>query len=132
MNSWEGSQLNEAKAILAYELTNLVHGKEEADKAKEASQALFGGGSNNENMPKCELSDTDFKEDGTIDLMAILVKGGMANTRSEARRSIEQGGVSVNDERITDVYKTYTKEYIGNTEMIVRKGKKVFKKIVLS
>ena len=131
MNSWEGSQLNEAKVILAYELTSLVHGKEEADKAKEAAEALFGGGSNSENMPKCELADADFKEDGTIDLMAILVKGGMANSRSEARRAIEQGGVSVNDEKITDVYQTYTKEYIGNADMIVKKGKKVFKRIVL-
>lgn len=130
MNSWEGSKLNEAKDILAYELTALVHGAEEAGKAKEASLALFGGGSNNENMPKCELSAADFNE-GKIDLMAILVKSGMATSRSDARRAIEQGGVTVNDEKITDVYTTYEQEFIGNTEMIVRKGKKNFKKIVL-
>ncbi len=130
MNSWEGSKLNEAKDILAYELTSLVHGSEEAGKAKEASLALFGGGANNENMPKCELGADDFKED-KIDLMGILVKAGMATSRSDARRAIEQGGVTVNDEKITDVYTTYEKEFIGNTEMIVRKGKKNFKKIVL-
>lgn len=131
MNSWEGSQLNEAKDILAYELTALVHGAEEAGKAKEASLALFGGGSNNENMPKTELEDGDFKEDGSIDLMGILVKAGLATSRSDARRAIEQGGVTVNDEKISDIYKTYTKEFIGNTEVIIRKGKKNFKKIIL-
>ena len=130
MNSWEGSKLNEAKDILAFELTGLIHGKEEAEKAREASKALFGGGANNENMPKTELSEEDFKE-GSIDLMGILVKSGMATSRSDARRAIEQGGVTVNDEKITDVYKAYDKEFIGNTEMIVRKGKKNFKKIVL-
>ena len=130
MNSWEGSKLNEAKDILAFELTTLIHGKEEAEKAREASKALFGGGANNENMPKFELSADDFKED-KIDLMGILVKSGMATSRSDARRAIEQGGVTVNDEKITDVYTTYDKEFIGNTEMIVRKGKKNFKKIVL-
>lgn len=131
MNSWEGSQLNEAKDILAYELTALVHGAEEAGKAKEASLALFGGGSNNENMPKTELEDGDFKEDGSIDLMGILVKAGLATSRSDARRAIEQGGVTVNDEKISDIYKTYTREFIGNTEVIIRKGKKSFKKIIL-
>ena len=131
MNSWEGSQLNEAKDILAYELTALVHGAEEAGKAKEASLALFGGGNNNENMPKTELEDGDFKEDGSIDLMGILVKAGLATSRSDARRAIEQGGVTVNDEKISDIYKTYTKEFIGNTEVIIRKGKKSFKKIIL-
>ena len=131
MNSWEGSQLNEAKDILAYELTALVHGAEEAGKAKEASLALFGGGSNNENMPKTELEDGDFKEDGSIDLMGILVKAGLATSRSDARRAIEQGGVTVNDEKISDIYKTYTKEFIGNTEVIIRKGKKNYKKIIL-
>ena len=131
MNSWEGSKLNEAKDILAYELTALVHGADEAGKAKEASLALFGGGTNNENMPKTELSESDFKEDGSIDLISILVKAGLATTRSDGRRAIEQGGVTVNDEKITDVYQSYTKEFIGNSEMIVRKGKKNFKKIVL-
>ena len=130
MNSWEGSKLNEAKDILAFELTGLIHGKEEAEKAREASKALFGGGANNENMPKTALSEEDFKE-GKIDLMGILVKSGMATSRSDARRAIEQGGVTVNYEKITDIYASYDKEFIGNTEMIVRKGKKNFKKIVL-
>ena len=130
MNSWEGSKLNEAKAILAYELTKMIHGEEEAGKAKEASEALFGGGANLENMPKFALSKEDFTED-KIDLMGILVKAGMATSRSDARRAIEQGGVSVNDEKITDVYRSYDIDYIGNGDMIVKKGKKSFKKIVL-
>ncbi len=130
MNSWEGSKLNEAKAILAYELTKMIHGEEEAGKAKEASEALFGGGANLENMPKFALSKDDFTED-KIDLMGILVKAGMATSRSDARRAIEQGGVSVNDEKITDVYRSYDIDYIGNGDMIVKKGKKSFKKIVI-
>ena len=130
MNSWEGSKLNEAKAILAYELTKMIHGEEEAGKAKEASEALFGGGANSENMPKFTLSKDDFT-DGKIDLMGILVKSGMATSRSDARRAIEQGGVSVNDEKITDVYTAYDIDYVGNADMIVKKGKKNFKKIVI-
>ena len=130
MNSWEGSKLNEAKAILAYELTKMIHGEDEAGKAKEASEALFAGGSNNENMPKCVLSNEDFKEN-KIDLISILVKAGMVASRSEGRRAIEQGGVSVNDEKVTDVYQAYDIDYVGSTEMIVRKGKKSFKKIVV-
>ena len=85
----------------------------------------------NENMPKTELEDGDFKEDGSIDLMGILVKAGLATSRSDARRAIEQGGVTVNDEKISDIYKIYTKEFIGNTEVIIRKGKKSFKKIII-
>ncbi|MBP5495054.1 MAG: tyrosine--tRNA ligase, partial [Lachnospiraceae bacterium] len=100
MDSWEGSQLNEAKEILAFELTKMVHGEEEATKAKEASKALFAGGGNLENMPSCTLTDEDFR-DGQIDLIGILVAAKLVPTRSEGRRTIEQGGCTVNDEKIT-------------------------------
>ena len=130
MDSWEGAQLNEAKEILAYELTKMVHGEEEANKAKEASKALFAGGGNLENMPSCTLTDENFK-DGQIDLIGILVAAKLAPTRSEGRRTIEQGGCSVNDEKITDIKKAYTKEEIAAGDFIVKKGKKSFCKIVL-
>ena len=100
MDSWEGAKLNEAKEILAYELTKLVHGEEEADKAKEASHALFAGGGNKENMPSVTLTDADFR-DGVIDILQVLVSAKLCSSRSEARRSVEQGGVSVNDEKVT-------------------------------
>ena len=130
MDSWEGSQLNEAKEILAYELTKMVHGEEEANKAKEASKALFAGGGNLDNMPTCTLTDENFR-DGQADLIGILVAAKLAPTRSEARRTIEQGGCSVNDEKITDIKKAYTKEEIAAGDFIVKKGKKSFCKIVL-
>ena len=130
MDSWEGSQLNEAKEILAYELTKMVHGEEEANKAKEASRALFAGGGNLDNMPTCTLTDENFR-DGQADLIGILVAAKLAPTRSEARRTIEQGGCSVNDEKITDIKKAYTKEEIAAGDFIVKKGKKSFCKIVL-
>ena len=130
MDSWEGSQLNEAKEILAYELTKMVHGEEEANKAKEASKALFAGGGNLENMPSCTLTDDDFK-DGQIDLIGILVAAKLVPTRSEGRRTIEQGGCTVNDEKITDVKKAYTKEELATGDFIVKKGKKNFCKITL-
>ena len=128
MSDWEGSKLNEAKDILAYELTNLVHGKEEADKAREASKALFGGGADLSNMPSCELTDEDFT-DGNIDLSAILVKAGLCTSRSDARRAAEQGGVSVDNEKETDFRKNFTKESIGDG-IIVKRGKKKFMKII--
>lgn len=109
MDSWEGSQLNEAKEILAYELTNLVHGEEEADKAKEASRALFAGGTSSENMPAVTLRDEDFR-DGRIDILGVLVSAALAASRSEARRAVEQGGVSVKGEKVSDVKTSYTKE----------------------
>ena len=121
MDSWEGSQLNEAKEILAYELTKMVHGEEEANKAKEASKALFAGGGNLENMPSCTLTDDDFK-DGQIDLIGILVAAKLVPTRSEGRRTIEQGGCTVNDEKITDFKKSYTKEELSAGDFIVKKG----------
>ncbi|HKM04202.1 MAG TPA: tyrosine--tRNA ligase [Lachnospiraceae bacterium] len=128
MNEWEGSQLNEAKDILAFELTTLVHSEEEASKAREASKALFAGGGSLENIPKTELNESDF-EDGMIDIVSLLVKAEMAGSRSEGRRAIEQGGVTVNGDKITDLKTSYTKELIAKEEFIIKKGKKNFKKI---
>ena len=130
MDQWEGSQLNKAKEILAYELTNLVHGEEEANKAEEAAKALFAGGGSLDNMPTATLTDDKFV-DGSIDILGVLVAAGMAASRSEARRAVEQGGVSVKGEKVTDIKATYTKETIGAEEFIVKKGKKSFKKIVV-
>ncbi len=130
MDDWEGAQLNTAKEILAYELTKLVHGEEEANKAQEAARALFAGGGNSEHMPTTELTDEDFMN-GTIDICGLLVKGEMTKTRSEARRAVEQGGVTVNDEKITDVKKAYTKEELTGVELIVKKGKKSFHKFTV-
>ena len=107
MDKWEGSQLNEAKNILAYELTSLVHGSVEADKAKAGAQALFSAaGGAMDNVPESALSDTDFTEDGTIDILAVLTKSGLVTSRSEARRAVQQGGVSVDGEKITDIGKS--------------------------
>ena len=128
MDKWEGRQLNQAKEILAYELTNLVHGEAEAEKAKEASKALFAGGGSSENIPVAVLSDDQFT-DGNIDILAVLVASGLAASRSEARRAVEQGGVTVKGEKVTDVKKTYSKEEIATEEFMVKKGKKSFKKI---
>ena len=130
MDKWEGSQLNRAKEILAYELTNLVHGEEEAKKAEEAAKALFAGGGNLENMPTATLTEEQFMED-KIDILGILVAGGLAASRSEARRAVEQGGVSVKGEKVADIKKTYTKDEIAAEEFIVKKGKKSFKKILV-
>ena len=128
MDKGEGSQLNQAKEILAYELTKMVHGEEEANKAQEGARALFGAGSA-ENMPTYELKDEDFR-DGIIDIMGILASSGLCATRSEARRAVEQGGVTVNDEKITDIKTSYSKEELKEKELIVRRGKKNFKKVV--
>ena len=128
MESWEGSRLNEANEILAWELTNLVHGKEEADKAMEASHALFAGGGSKENMPSTVLTDADFA-DNRIDLLSMLVKAGICTTKSDARRNVEQGGVSVNGEKVTDVKAVYEKDAFAE-EFIVKKGKKVFMKFI--
>lgn len=130
MSDWEGSKLNEAKDILAYELTSLVHGKEEADKAREASKALFSGGGNLDNMPTAELNAGDFSE-GSITLINILSKAKLVSSNSEGRRAIEQGGVTVNGEKITDVKKTYTSEEINKEDFIVKRGKKNFAKIIV-
>ena len=128
MDGWEGSQLNRAKEILAYELTKLVHGQEEADKAEAAAKALFGAGASSENMPKTELTDADFA-DGVIGLMDIMVKCGLVASKSEARRQIQQGGVSVNDEKITDFAKQYSKAEMASAEFVLKKGKKTFHKV---
>ena len=128
MDKWEGSELNRAKEILAYELTKLVHGEEEAQMAEAAAKALFGAGASNENMPKTELTDDDFV-DGAIGLMDLMVKCGLVASKSEARRQIQQGGVSVNDAKVVDFAKQYTKEELCASEFILKKGKKTFHKV---
>ena len=129
MDQWEGSQLNQAKEILAFELTKLVHGEEEAAKAQEGARALFAAGASTENMPTFELSEEDFT-DGTIDILSILNKSGLAASRSEARRNVEQGGVSVDGNPVKDIKAVYSREQFGDG-MIVKRGKKNFKKIIL-
>ena len=129
MDQWEGSQLNQAKEILAFELTKLVHGEEEASKAQEGARALFAAGASTENIPAFELSEEDFT-DGTIDILSILNKSGLAASRSEARRNVEQGGVSVDGNPVKDIKAVYSREQFGDG-MIVKRGKKNFKKIVL-
>ena len=129
MEKWEGSELNKAKEILGFELTKLVHGEEEATKALEAARGVFGGTST-ENMPTTEVSEEDLFN-GTIDAIALLVKAGLVATRSEGRRAIEQGGVTVNDEKITDIKKAYTLDEIAASDFIIRRGKKNFRKIVV-
>ena len=106
MDAWEGSQLNQAKEILAYELTKLVHGEEEATKAQESARALFASGVAAD-MPTATLAEEDFTE-GQIDILTVLVKSGLVTSKSEARRAVEQGGVSVDGEKVTDTYKAYT------------------------
>ncbi len=128
MNDWEGSQLNEAKDILAYELTKLVHGEEEAEKAREASKALFGGGTDSANMPTTTLTDEDFA-DGKIDILEILVKTGITKSRGEGRRLVQQGGVSVDDNKVTDIALSFTQDDLKANAIIVKKGKKVFHKV---
>ena len=127
MDKWEGSQLNKAKEILAYELTALVHGEEEAKKAQESARALFSAG-NAENMPTAELTDEDFR-DGAIDLISMLCKAELVTSRSEGRRAIEQGGVSIDGEKITDIRYTVAKEAIPAEGLILKRGKKKFKRI---
>ena len=129
MESWEGAQLNQAKEILAYELTKLVHGEEEAEKAKEASHALFAGGGNLANMPTVELTDADFA-DGDLDIISVLVKAGLCESRGDARRNIQQGGVSVADEKVTDISTKYGKDAFAGEGLIVKRGKKKFAKVI--
>ncbi len=129
MESWEGAELNKAKEILAYELTALVHGKEEADKAKDAAKAVFSGASS-ENMPTYELSDEDLK-DGKIDILSILTGSGLCSSRGDARRNVEQGGVTVADEKVTDSKKEYSKDELEGDGLIVKRGKKNFVKVCL-
>lgn len=131
MEQWEGSQLNKAKEILAYELTALVHGEEEAKKADTAAKALFGGGADTANMPTTVLSDADFDEAGEIGLLALMVKGELAKSNGEARRLVQQGGVSVNDVKQTNPTAKIAKADIEK-ELILKKGKKVFHKYTLA
>ena len=130
MESWEGAQLNQAKEILAYELTKLVHGEEEAEKAKEASHALFAGGGDSANMPTVELTAEDFAA-RDMDIMAVLVRTGLDKTRSDARRAVEQGGVTVNDEKVTDVKTTYNADFFRGDGVVVKRGKKKFVKVLM-
>lgn len=129
MEKWEGAQLNEAKKILARELTTLVHGEEEAKKAEEATQALFGGNGATANAPTVTLSDEDFL-DGQIDILSILVKAELAQSRSEARRNVEQGGVSVDGEVVKDIKTSYVADVFAGEGVLVKRGKKKFCRVV--
>mgnify|MGYP000357450611 FL=1 len=128
MDAWEGSKLNEAKEILAFELTKLVHGEEEAVKAREGARALFSSG-NAAQMPETKLVDEDF-EDGKIGILKLMVKAGLATSNGEARRNVEQGGVTIDGEKVTDVRMTLTKEQISAEGIVVKRGKKKFMKVL--
>ena len=129
MDKWEGAQLNEAKEILAFELTKMVHGEEEAQKAKEASHALFSGAGASEHMPTIEVSAEDFAA-GNMDIMAVLVKAGLCDSRSDARRAVQQGGVSVEGEKVTDISASYALDDFAGEGKVVKRGKKKFAKVV--
>ena len=129
MDKWEGSELNKAKEILAYELTTLVHGEEEAKRAQESARALFSQG-NAANMPTAELTDEDFR-DGSIDILTMLAKSGLVTSKSEGRRAVQQGGVAVDGEKVTDIAQTYTKEALSGEGVVLKKGKKNFRKVVV-
>ena len=129
MDSWEGAQLNQAKEILAYELTKLVHGEEEANKAQESARAIFSSGSA-QNMPSVTLTEDDLT-DGSIDILTLLVKSGMVPSKSEARRSVTQGGVSVDGEKVTDIGTSYSAEQLGGDGLVLKKGKKNFRKMCI-
>ena len=129
MDKWEGSQLNQAKEILAYELTNLVHGQEEAEKARDSARALFSAGVAAE-MPTAQLSEEDFSE-GRIDMISILCKSGLVSSRSEGRRAIEQGGVTFGEEKVTDVKAAFDSGIFAGEGVVVKRGKKNFRRIVL-
>ena len=129
MDSWEGSKLNEAKEILAFELTKLVHGEEEAQKAQDAARALFSNGGDTANMPACAVTEEDLR-DGTVDILALLVKSGLAGTRSEARRNVTQGGVTLDGEKVTDFKAAYTLDDFKGEGKVLKRGKKKFIKIV--
>ena len=129
MDKWEGSQLNRAKEILAYELTALVHGEEEAKAAEASSKALFGGRGDDENMPMTEITINNLS-DGVIDIMTALVKTGLCASKSEARRNIQQGGVSVNDEKVTDISAAFDADALKNG-IVIKRGKKNFNKLIL-
>ena len=129
IEKWEGNRINEAKEVLSFELTKLVHSEEEAIKAQESSRALFSGAAHAD-MPTTEIEEADLT-DGVIDLISLLVKAELAPTRSEARRNIEQGGVTVDGEKVSDVKATFTKDALAGDGMVIKRGKKKFKKVVL-
>ena len=129
MDTWEGAKLNEAKEILAYELTSLVHGEDEAKKARDAAKALFAGGGSSENMPEAEITEDDFT-DGSIGILSLLVAAGLTKSKNEARQAVDQGGVLVNNEKVTDVKAVFGKAAFDQ-EFILKKGKKKFCKVVL-
>jgi len=129
MESWEGSRLNQAKEILAFELTAMVHGEEEAKKAEAAAKALFGGGAGSADMPTTELKEEELA-DGTVDIMTLLVKTGLCPSKSDARRNIQQGGVTANDEKITDIAKSFGKAELSEG-IVLKRGKKSFHKVIL-
>lgn len=129
MNDWEGAKLNTAKEILAFELTQLIHGEEEALKAQESAKALFSQGAAAD-MPTTKLSEADL-ENGSIDILTLMLKSGLVPSKSEARRAVQQGGVTVNGEKVSDISETFTKEAFAGEGMVLKKGKKSFQKIVL-
>jgi len=129
MDTWEGSQLNEAKELLAYELTKLVHNEEEAQKAKTSAKELFSSG-NAADMPEAKLSEEDFV-DGEIDILTMLFKAGLVPSKSEARRAVEQGGVAVDGEKITDIKMNFAKEKLVGEGLVLKRGKKNFRKVLL-
>ena len=129
MEKWEGSQMNKAKEILAFQLTELVHGTEEAKKAEAGAKALFAGGADTEHMPTTELAAEDFDEEGNIDLISLLVKSALVTTRSEGRRAIEQGGVSVDGEKVMDIKHVLSKDALTGDGVVLKRGKKKFNKV---
>ena len=129
MEKWDPSRINEKKEILAFELTELVHGKEEAQKAQDGARALFAGGGDLSNVPSVSLKEEDFR-DGVVDILQVLVSAGLCPTRSEARRAVQQGGVTFGEEKVTDFKTTYTKETFEGEGVMVKRGKKSFKKVV--
>ena len=129
MDKWEGSQLNRAKEILAYELTALVHGEEEAKKAEDAAKALFGAGGDSANMPTTVLADADF-ENGGINILSLLVATGLCPSRGEARRLVQQGGIVVDEKKVESIDESIPQEKLAGDGVIIRKGKKVFHKAV--
>ena len=130
MDKWEGSQLNRAKEILAYELTSLVHNKEEAEKAQAASTALFSGGSDLSNIPTTELTDASIT-DGQMDILTLLVESGLCPSRSEARRAVQQGGVEADGEKITDIGMSFDKNALSGEGLVIRRGKKSYNRVIL-
>ena len=128
MENWQGSELNKAKEILAYELTKMVHSKEDADKALEAAKALFSGGSDNSNMPATQLPEELF-QDGSVGILDLLVSAGLAPSKAEGRRLVQQGGISVNEEKVMDPTARIPADLFAKGDVIVKKGKKVFHKV---